>query len=159
MKKWTNLGKYNIINKTLDITGFIFIILFLVISIITWKNAPDIVPTHYNSAGIADSYGSKNTMLYIMLPLTLVFYIGLFILSKFPQIYNYPVKITDENKQRLYDLSSMFIRILNIELVLILLFITASTGKNSLSTSFLPISMIILFGTVIIFIYKISKKK
>lgn len=159
MHNRTSNKKSNPINKALDIIGLILIILFLVITIIVWKNAPSIIPTHYNFAGVADAYGSKNTMLYFTVPITLVLYIGLFLVSKHPEIHNFPINITDENKESLYNLSTRLVKIINIELILIFLFINTSTRRPTLSASFLPIIMIVMFTTLGIFIYKMMKIK
>lgn len=78
--------------------------------------APDIVPTHFDFNGEVDGYGSKNT-LFISLPITVIMYIGLAILAKYPEIYNYAIEITPRNKERQYSMATTFIRVMNIEIV------------------------------------------
>ena len=57
---------------------------------------PEIIPTHYNEAGEADSYGDKLNILALPIISTLLF-IGLTILNKRPHLFNYPSEITKEN--------------------------------------------------------------
>ena len=101
MDKYEAKGKYKNINRLLDIIGSTLLILLIVTTFMYWGKAPDMVPTHFNFKGEIDSYGSKNT-LFILLPIVIITYIGLAILSKYPQVYNYCIEITSRNKEKQY---------------------------------------------------------
>ena len=96
MGKGDNKARYERINKFLDIIGLALVVALVIMTFIYWGNAPDIIPTHYNFKGEVDAYGSKNTV-FILLPIVLITYIGIAVLSKFPQVYNYPVEINQSN--------------------------------------------------------------
>lgn len=163
MEKWKNTGKYAKINKYLDIIGVVLVVALIVITCIYWINAPDIVPIHFNFKGEIDSYGSKNT-LFILLPIAIIIYIGLAILSKYPEVCNYCIEINDKNKEKQYSMASTFIRIINVEMLAIFFYIQISmaismNNGKSLSITFLPITLFILFGSVGFYIYKSVKLK
>ena len=163
MGKWKNTGKYAKINKYLDIIGVVLVVALIVITCIYWINAPDIVPIHFNFKGEIDSYGSKNT-LFILLPIAIIIYIGLAILSKYPEVCNYCIEINDKNKEKQYSMASTFIRIINVEMLAIFFYIQISmaismNNGKSLSITFLPITLFILFGSVGFYIYKSVKLK
>ncbi|GAA0084694.1 hypothetical protein UT300007_11330 [Clostridium sp. CTA-7] len=164
MSKWESSGKYKNINKILDIIGIILILALVIITFMYWLNAPDIVPTHYNVRGEIDGYGSKNTI-FFLLSIVIILYIGLYFLAKYPQIYNYAVKITPVNKEKQYNMATTFMRVLNVELVLIFFYIqlkqvTSISGNNkNLSMAFLPIELMVLFGSIAFYIYKSIKNK
>lgn len=163
MGKWKSLDKYSKINKSLDIIGMILVISLVVMTFIYWGKAPEVVPTHYNFKGEIDAYGSKNT-LFILLPIAVITYIGIAILAKFPNIYNYTVEINPRNKEKQYLMASIFIRIVNIETLSIFFYIQISIGAamnsgKGLSMAFLPISMFVLFGSIGFYIYKSIKCK
>lgn len=164
MDKWTSTEKYKRINKILDIMGIVIVIVLIGMTFINWGKSPDIVPIHYNFRGEVDGYGSKNT-LFILLPIAIITYMGLAILSKYPEIYNYAVEINPRNKEKQYSMASTFIRIINIETLGIFFYIqivigsTMSSESSSLSMAFLPIAMIILFGSIGFYIYKSVKCK
>ena len=158
MEKWKNTGKYAKINKYLDIIGVVLVVALIVITCIYWIKAPDIVPIHFNFKGEIDSYGSKNT-LFILLPIAIIIYIGLAILSKYPEVCNYCIEINDKNKEKQYSMASTFIRIINVEMLAIFFYIQISmaismNNGKSLSITFLPITLFILFGSVGFYIYK-----
>lgn len=164
MTRWRCSGKYKSINNALDIIGFLLIISLSIITFIEWRNAPDIIPIHYNFHGEIDAYGSKN-MLFFLLPIVVMLYIGLYVLARYPQIYNYAIRITDENKERQYNMASTLIRVLNIELVSIFTYIQLKqvasifSETDKLSLWFLPIVLAIIFGTLAFYIYKSVKNK
>ncbi|MBS6185086.1 MAG: DUF1648 domain-containing protein [Clostridium celatum] len=163
MEKWKNTGKYAKINKYLDIIGVVLVVALIVITCIYWIKAPDIVPIHFNFKGEIDSYGSKNT-LFILLPIAIIIYIGLAILSKYPEVCNYCIEINDKNKEKQYSMASTFIRIINVEMLAIFFYIQISmaismNNGKSLSITFLPITLFILFGSVGFYIYKSVKLK
>lgn len=163
MGKWESEKTYKNINKFLDIVGALLVLALVIMTCIYWGKAPDIVPTHYNFKGEIDAYGSKNT-LFILLPIAVITYIGIAILAKFPNIYNYPVEINERNKEKQYLMASMFIRVVNIETLAIFFYIQISTGSamnsgKGLSIAFLPISLFILFGSIGFYIYKSIKCK
>ena len=163
MDKWKSEYPYENINKCLDIVGLILVMALIIITFIYWSKAPDIVPTHFNFNGEIDAYGSKNT-LFILLPIVIISYIVLAILSKYPQVYNYCIEITPRNKEKQYLMASTFIRVINVEIVAIFFYsqvsiaIAMNNGKG-LSIAFLPIALFILFGSIGFYIYKSVKFK
>ena len=163
MDKYKAKGKYKNINRLLDIIGSTLLILLIVTTFMYWGKAPDIVPTHFNFKGEIDAYGSKNT-LFILLPIVIITYIGLAVLSKYPQVCNYCIEITPRNKEKQYSMASTFIKIINVEIVAIFFYsqvsiaIAMNNGKG-LSIAFLPIALFILFGSIGFYIYKSVKFK
>ena len=157
MGKGDNKARYERINKFLDIIGLALVVALVIMTFIYWGNAPDIIPTHYNFKWEVDAYGSKNTV-FILLPIVLITYIGIAVLSKFPQVYNYPVEINLRNKEKQYLMASTFIRVLNVEIVTLFFFIQMNSGKV-LSIAFLFIFLLIIFGSIGFYIYKAIKCK
>ena len=164
MDRWKSTGIYAKVNKILDVIGILIIAALIIMTFIYWGKAPDIVPTHFDFNGEVDGYGSKNT-LFISLPITVIMYIGLAILAKYPEIYNYAIEITPRNKERQYSMATTFIRVMNIEIVSIFFYIQMNIGASmnnsgkELSIAFLPISMLILFFSIGFYIYKSVKFK
>lgn len=163
MDKYEAKGKYKNINRLLDIIGSTLLILLIVTTFMYWGKAPDIVPTHFNFKGEIDAYGSKNT-LFILLPIVIIAYTGLAVLSKYPQVCNYCIEITPRNKEKQYSMASTFIKIINVEIVAIFFYIQVSiaismNNGKSLSIVALPIVLFILFGSIGFYIYKSVKFK
>ncbi len=130
----------------------------------TWTTLPDKVPTHFNFAGTPDQWGSKYSLL-LLLGVTFGLYLGLSILSRFPHIYNYPFAITDENRQRQYLLARQMMTALKAEQVCLFVFITWQTisiargNAGDLTGWFLPVFLVVVFGTIIIYFIKAYRSR
>jgi uncharacterized membrane protein len=139
--------------------GLLGIILTVTYVIANYSNLPDTLPSHYNLAGQPDGFGGK-AILFGLLSIAIATYLIMTIGVRFPHMFNYPFKITDENAERQYKNMSMMIRILKTLVVVIFLYLTFVTiqnglGKmNGLGTWFVPVTIFTLFGIVGFYLYK-----
>jgi len=126
----------------LEIGSLTLLILIWVHTFMSYGDLPETVPTHFNGAGEADSFGDK-AFIFLLPLVTTVLYIGLFFLSKKPHLHNYMVNITEENAPRFYRFSVTVLRIVNFLCVLMFAYINyqiitgAQTGQTSLGKGFL----------------------
>ena len=81
-----------------------------------WSKLPERVPTHFGMSGAPDGWGSRTALLlFVIAPF--VVHVGLTVLSRVPWAYNYPVKVTEENAERLYTIGRRFMGLLRTEIV------------------------------------------
>ncbi len=163
-----NRPKIHLKRSSLEILLEIITIVALIAAwyyiIIMWNEIPNIVPTHFNFKGQANSYGNKDS-LFILPIISTVIFIIFNILSMFPQILNYPVKITEENAEKQYKNAKLLLMVLMTELSVLFLYIewgsihSALTASSGIATVFLPISSLILIVTLAGFIYRMAKFK
>lgn len=92
------------------------VLLGLLTATYAWPQLPDSIPTHFNFAGDADGWGGKGG-LFILPAVAGGLYALLTALSFVPHIWNYPVRITEENAERQYKLGRTFVAVLKVELV------------------------------------------
>jgi hypothetical protein len=136
----------------------------LYVTIKSWPLLPDNIPHHFGGSGKPDAWGGK-WILWLLPGISLVLYIGLTILSRYPHIYNYPWPITEKNAAAQYHLARIMIGALKAEIVLIFIYIQQQTiqvalGKvEGLGIAFLPIFLILIFGTVGIYFVKAYQAK
>ncbi len=116
---------------------------------------PATIPTHFNAAGQADDHGNKLTLLILPI-LATVIYFGLTQLNKFSHIFNYMKKITDENAERQYAITTKLLRFMKLAILLIVTLIVLFTYlttigvTNGLGFWFLPLVVgLLLFPTAI----------
>lgn len=84
--------------------NLVCLILLLGISIylgVTWGSLPDKIPGHYNAAGAVDRWGSKEELL-ISPVIGWIVFLGITAVGFFPQAWNPGVKITEENREKIY---------------------------------------------------------
>lgn len=148
---------YDTISDVVSLVCIIGVILYL---ILTWDKIPNKIPGHYNGAGEIDKITSKSSL--IVLPIvTIIMYLFLFIIENIPQIWNTGgVKITEKNKALVYRTTKNLL--VSIKMIIVIVFsyltINSSIGTN-LPVAFIPIFLIIMFGTIIYFIFKLVRIK
>ena len=151
-------------DRLVEAAGAAGIAAMLLLPALSWHRLPIMIPVHFNLAGQPDSFGSR-WMIWTLPAITGVLYAGLTILNRFPQIFNFPVKITSENAERLYGIATRMIRILKVMLVLIFLVLTTQTlntaaGKTEgIGAWFLPATLILTLGITVVGIILMFKKK
>jgi uncharacterized membrane protein len=151
-------------DKALELTGWFALLVIWVLIIVSYKNLPDIIPTHYNGAGKADGFGEKTNILILPIIATILF-VGLTLLNRVPHIFNYPTHITKENAMRQYTLATRLLRNLKLYFVAIFGYIVFRTIQNAkgqaegLGAWFLPVSLVIVSILLIYPIVKLLREK
>jgi uncharacterized membrane protein len=129
-----------------------------------YKQLPDSIPTNYNGAGVADDFGSKLSIFSLPIVGTILF-IGITVLSKYPHIFNYPTKITEENAHRQYTNATKLLKMFKLSLAIIfglLVFITIqhALGRGQgLGTWFLPLMIVLILLPMIYFLINNLQEK
>jgi uncharacterized membrane protein len=151
-------------DKSVEIIGWLLIFAIWGLTILNYQSLPDIIPIHYNVAGVADGFGDK-WMIFTLPIVATVLFVGLTILNKFPHILNYPTEITADNALRQYTNVTRLIRYLKVIIVVIFGLITFLTIRHAngqtdgLGIWFLPLTMGLIFMPLIYFSIKSIKTK
>jgi len=122
-----------------------------VLTVYIFLKLPSTIPTHFNFSGQVDDYGNKHSFLILPILATII-YFGLTQLSKYPQIFNYLTKITDENASKQYTDSTRLLRFLKViivltfSLIILFTYLTTIGVTNGLGSWFLPM----MFGLFLI---------
>jgi uncharacterized membrane protein len=141
----------------IEFIGLSGVILLIALALYYLPRLPEKIPIHFNGAGTPDGFGSKASVWII--PVTGVcMYFLLTVLAFFPQIYNFPVKITQGNAFVQYRLATRFIRILKTLLLVLFVYLnyksleTAMHKASGLGKAFMPAFLLIVFGAIIFYI-------
>lgn len=122
-----------------------------------WNRIPDKIPGHYNAAGVVDRWGDKGELLIIPI-IAWIMYIGLTILERFPQIWNTGVQVTEQNKERVYRVLKNLVGTEKMLMVAVFIYLTLNSSfSKELPMWFLPVFLILIFGSLIWFILKLVK--
>lgn len=149
--------KYTKLQIALEIIGFLLLIGLVAFVYIQWDKLPQQIPVHYNAFGEIDRWGSKTTILMPVV-ICIAIYVFISVMSFFPNIWNVPVRITEENKEKVYQYTLNLVILMKIELVIIFFTITYYTANTqTLPVILLPILILILFGTIIFYVMKTSR--
>ena len=114
---------------------------------------PAKIPTHFDAAGNPNAWGSPATLLFF--PAIAVFIYLLFtVVTRFPAAFNYPVRVTAQNRARLEQLALQMIAWLKLEIVLLFAVIqwgiiqAARHPTTTTPASWMPFMLIAVFATI-----------
>ena len=151
------------IDKIIEIFGWISVIGIWCFTWIHFYELPKIIPIHYNALGSIDKLGDKTNIFALPVISTLLF-VGLTILNKFPQVFNYHCEITKENALYQYMNATRMLRVLKLVIVLIfgaivILTIESVNGNiKGLGTLFMPLSIVLVSTPIIYFLMNAYKR-
>ena len=127
--------------KALNLFSILVLILSFLYPLLKWNQIPDTIITHWGFSGQPDGWGPKGTI-WIIPVFSLVLYLPLTIMERFPSIWNVPVRTTHKNQKWVYQ---------NIKTMLILMkishdsricrhYIPQCSGKKSEHSAYSPVS-------------------
>lgn len=151
-------------DRILEIAGWLALAFIWIITLFHYRNLPEIIPSHFNAAGKADGFGPKASI-FILPVIGSVIFIGITILNHFPQVFNYPVKLTPENVANQYRMATRMLRFLKLSIMVIFSIVVwlssyaAIHQTNSIGIWFLPAMLIIIFVPLGFYIYKSFRNK
>ena len=149
-------NKYNVFADIVCLVLLMGVIIYLFVA---WGSLTDKVPGHYNAAGEIDRMGSRYELLITPIVGWLM-YLGISVVERFPQVWNTGVTVTEENKERVYRVIRNMLSTLKIIMILVFVFLTINSSLSTpLPVWFTPTYIILIFGTLILFIIRLIKVK
>lgn len=144
--------RYSTIMNTLSLLFLIGTLLYLIMS---WNSIPEQIPTHYNAAGEADSWGRKATLL--IFPIISWIVIGFISLVEcFPEAWNTDVEVTPQNKEQVYRLLKHILVTLKFEICVYFFWLTFLSSKSdNLGLWNVIIFLMTVFGTLGWYLYRL----
>jgi len=153
---------FTIYDLIIEIAGFAALLALWIVLTVSYSGLPDVIPIHYNAAGQAVHFGGKSGILVLPVIATVVF-AGMTILSRFPHVFNYPVRITEDNA--FFQYSNMVKMLRCMKLAVVLLFgcivihtiLYSAENDNSIGIWFILSLLAIIFIPLIYFLVKSIK--
>jgi len=119
---------------------------------------PDRIPMHFNAAGQPDGWGSPKGLLFFP-AFAAVLYLLMTVVSRFPSAFNYPVRVTAQNRQKLQNLALDMIAWLKAEVVCLFTAIEWSAIRmarqphSGISPLLMPVALVAVFSTCIFHVF------
>ena len=151
-------------DRMMDIVVLVLVVLHIVYVARSFSTLPEIIPTHFDAGGQPDGHGSR-AFIWLLPGVSLFLFVALQLLSKYPHVYNYLVKITQENAEKQYRNAIQMIRLLNIVVQILFFYISyisisASKGHSVKNSAYIiPMIIVILFVFIAYYLIKSVKNK
>lgn len=127
--------------------------------ILNWRQIPSEIPIHYNFHGEVNRYGGKGSLIFMML-MAWVLLAVFSVITKCPNSWNMPVKVTDENRDRLYRITETMLE--TVKLIACLLFVVMLVNISTvmmLPQWIIMVLVIAMMLVIIVSIYLMYKNK
>ncbi|GAB4313014.1 MAG: hypothetical protein Kow00127_03820 [Bacteroidales bacterium] len=162
MKRRNQLPGLTVGEQMADLGTLIAAIALILVPSVWYPSLPDTIAIHFDFSGNADGWGSKASI-FVLPAFGIITWAGLAILSRYPDIYNYPVKIDDENRTVQYLLARKMVKYINLLTTLLFLGITliillSADRNHSAGMGWLLISYLVVLTIVILRYYHNAKK-
>ena len=151
--------KNNKIDKLLEAACLMFLVGMVLFLCVNWSNIPDEIPAHYDWTGNIDRWGSKVEIVIVPV-MTWFLYLMMTGFEQIPDIWNTGVKVTEENKERVYRTLKYMVKTLKLIVVIAFTYMTlCSAMGHPLSKWFGTIFVVLVFGDMIIWMLRLFKEK
>jgi uncharacterized membrane protein len=130
------------------------------------ERLPERIPIHFDAAGHPNGWGSP-TMLLVLPAAAITIYLLFTVVTSFPSAFNYPVRVTAQNRLRLQALALDMIAWLKMEVVTLLggmQWITIHVARHpqeGAPASLMPAALVAVFATIawyIVAMFKAAKE-
>lgn len=114
---------------------------------------PGRIPTHFDIAGQPNGWGTPG-MLWLLPAIPTVIVALMSLVARNPRAFNYPVRVTPATRPRLEAITLDLIAWLQLEIAMTVLWIqdaiieAARSGRNGLSPWFVPVTILVVMGTI-----------
>lgn len=124
-----------------------------------WWHIPQEVPMHFNAAGQIDRWGSKAELL-ILPVIAWLLYLLMTVVEQFPGAWNTGVKVTEENRERVYALLGHMLSTLKFLIMVMFAWITLWCAlAKPLPVWFLPVVLGAVFGDMIYWLVRVFRAR
>ena len=141
------------------LAGVCLLVMFLLVALY-WNQLPEQIPTHYGFDGQPDAWGGRGGALFMPLLGLLTF--ALLTGARFlpASMFNFPVAVTDENRERLLQLGRELLSVVKCCILVSLLPGTVyQVGGQAMPPWFPAVMMLLISAPVVIYIVRMVKNK
>ena len=143
----------NTYEKTLQVFSFVTVNAAAFLTIMKYSSLPDVIES-------GDGIQKKGIILVIM-GIMIFIYALLSVLERYPNIYNYLVKITSENMRMQYHNARMLLTVVKTGMcfIYLLLIMDMINQGKGVQMTMLPMAIVLLFVAVFTHIYRMIRLK
>lgn len=152
------------LDRVIEVISLLIMVALWCFTLFSYFKLPEIIPIHFDVSGNINKWGNKNTLIFLPVTATVIF-IGLTILNKHPDIFNYPGKVTTANAAQQYTLATRMLRALKLSIAVIFSLISVFAYFAALRKTekwgpwLLPTVVTIILLPVLYFIFKMLASK
>ena len=151
-------------DRILDIAGLLSVLVLWSYVLMQYRSLPSTIPIHFNFHNEPDNYGSKMTLFILPVIASIIYFSFGFLIRK-PHKLNHAVKITAENAERQYKLSTRLLRYMRFAIPFSFILLCFEIfrlvhGENDDRLDFaFPVTMVLIIGAIPVYVYYARKNQ
>lgn len=152
-------NKLSVMDMVVEILCLLMLIGTTLYLILGWQSFPEQVPMHSNFAGEIDRWGNKREMLILPI-LSWILYVFMTVVEQFPQVWNTGVKVTVENRVRIYRILKNMLGTIKIIIIALFSYMTVATSLAvKLPVWFTIVTLVLVFGDITFWLVKLYRNR
>ena len=132
----------------------------IILPIVFWNRIPEVIPSHYNAAGIPDQYSDKGILIFLLFMVALM--MGIMSIAVYYVKQEMTSKYSKEANASQMSAAYIMLVVMNFSIQCIFAYITyCSAASNELGSFFLIFALILVFAPIVAFMiygYQNGKK-
>lgn len=139
-----------------NVLGATALLLASVFMAVRWPMIPQQIPRHFDLSGQADAWGSKSSLIVLLVAGWIVC-LALYAIDFFPKIWNIPETTPQAQKAKVYRLCKSLLLYIRCLVAALFAFLTVqgALSQQAMPGWFLPAVFLLLFGGLAVFLAKI----
>lgn len=122
-----------------------------------WDEISDCIPVHYDLRGHVDRMAGKGS-LWVVLMVGWVMFLALSAAEHFPQIWNTGIQVTAKNQEKVYRTLKNMLGTLKLIIAVLFSYLAfQSAFSGNLPPQFLPLFLLLTFGSLAFFLVRIIR--
>lgn len=155
-------GEKRNFNRVIEVVSLTMIVAFITDTVLSLGDLPNNVPILFGLDGTFESFVSNKYAILVFSIIGVVALIGFNILAMYPNKLKYKVEITEENKEKQYELASTYMKILALEVVILSSYMQFNVTRATLaSETSIGATYLIFLGIILVTtpIYQLISKR
>ena len=151
---------YGRLDLVCDVVSVVCLLVMFILIALYWGQLPEQIPTHYGIDGQPNAWGGRGAVL--ILPLLSLFLFAVLTGARFlpASMYNFPVAVTEENRERLLDLGREMLSVVKACLLLAFLpMIVFLVLDLPLPVWYTVVLLLLIFVPIVVYIIRVVKNK
>ena len=112
----SNTSTKSVFGSVIEILAIVGLLLHSLAILGSWNLLPESIPVHFNFAGVTNAWGNRSDLV-LLFGLSVLVYLSLTRLGRYPHKFNYPWQITQDNAKRQYHLARNFLKVIKCEII------------------------------------------
>ena len=149
----------NFFDRISDVLAVLILLAATIFVLISWKDMPDQIPSHYDFKGQVDAYGGRGILIFTMV-MGWVLVLSMIVISRFPSIWSTGVERTPTNAAVVNRIIKDMLNVLEVGMAILFSYMMIVPAMGiAMGVWFMPVFLIIIFGTIIITVVRLIRNR